>query len=51
MIETYFYPGCTSWFITPPLSLPNTSYLVLVASCDQPSCQLEVNGTFNRYLV
>ena len=41
-------PGGASWFITPPLNLPNTSYLDMEASCNYSPCQLEIYGT-SRY--
>ena len=37
--------GGASWFITPSLNLPNTSYLEMESSCSNSPCQLEVYGT------
>ena len=50
MLTTEVGPGSTSWFITPLLNLPNTSYLVIETLCYRRPCQLEVNGRLDiRY--
>ena len=42
---TVVKPGGASWFITPWLNLPNTSYLDMEASCNRRPCQFEIFGT------
>lgn len=52
MLRTDVCPGCTSWFVTPLLNLPNMSYLVIETSCDRSSCQMEVDARLDiRYRV
>ena len=44
-LVTKFLTNGASWFITPLLNLPNTSYLEIEASCNNSPCQFEIYGT------
>lgn len=50
VLGTEVCPRCTSWFYTPTLILPNTSYIEIEAFCDQSSCNFEIWGSLSsRY--
>ena len=42
--------GGVSWFFTPSLNLPSTSYLDIEASCTNNPFQLEIDGSSDRYI-
>lgn len=47
-LRTEVCAGCTSWFNTPAVTLPSTSYLEIKTWCDKMVCELEIFGS-SRY--